>query len=785
LAAVVVGALCLTWWALRERRLNLLSLPIFPMAYAEIDAAAVPASIHAAFATIYAELTPLGFEPAGYIASPIFPGAPPRILGVLRHPTRAVASAAFALGAHRGSVVDFETLFEDGSWLRTVNRRGHYSRASYRSGREVDAMAATLAEQWAAHQRALAEGTPHAAREVDAAALARHRNEVELEEHELGLEDGSRRRADEGVSLRFTQAGADAFVARVQAGARRMAALPPVRGALAMRIPADEQERKYQDILYLMAQRPKPRRRWAFLASAALFAASSVLLPHWRWLLWAIPFLLLHELGHFGAMRLFGHSDAHIRFIPFFGAATMTMTRFRKLSHEMVVLFAGPLPGLLLGLALFQIAEPGRSSYILGSAIMLVTLNGLNLLPLHPLDGGRIVHALLTAGRPRLDFALKVLAGAVIVGCALKFHDYLILVVAGVAMMFFRTGVAQSRVENVVRRRPEFSPALTPEARRRLVFETMDAQGGDGRTWVQLVRQLEARLAHQPPRLAAALPWTALYVGSLTALIAWSVSVFAIRPKLGAHCPKRARATPVACGAGAAGVDWRHPDPGSLTRSPFKLFSRGPYPYAAFVWCAGPEASAVVQNELTPLASADGLCPALPWESAAETEVREKARWTLMVVAPAGYPMTRERGLERVAYVEERLGRQSKFDAETLRLYRAMLDEPAEGDAHRRLSERIGRSPTESCQRLRVLRTGLEVERPLDQTSDDGARDDEDDEPDEADGSRPNGVRSARLSVLLASPDDLEPLRRHLCALGCEVSVLPYGSMDPRLRRCY
>jgi hypothetical protein len=71
-----------------------------------------------------------------------------------------------------------------------------------------------------------------------------------------------------------------------------------------------------------------------------------------------------------------------------------------------------------------------------------------------------------------------------------------------------------------------------------------------------------------------------------------------------------------------------------------------------------------------------------------------------------------------------------------------------------------------------------------------GKRDEGSSDGDDADGGvvtpaaeRP--VRTVRLSVSLASPADFAPLRRYLCEVGCQVDVLPYGSLDPRLRACF
>ena len=108
-----------------------------------------------------------------------------------------------------------------------------------------------------------------------------------------------------------------------------------------------------------------------------------------------------------------------------------------------------------------------------------------------------------------------------------------------------------------------------------------------------------------------------------------------------------------------------------------------------------------------------------------------------------------------------------------------------QGGPRRQLAERIGRSAHDSCKRLRLVNVSLEHDSADEQDEGPG-----DDDPDDVDGGagRPPAeprVRTARLSVLLASPDDFAPLRRYLCEAGCQVDVLPYGSMDPRLRACF
>jgi hypothetical protein len=74
--------------------------------------------------------------------------------------------------------------------------------------------------------------------------------------------------------------------------------------------------------------------------------------------------------------------------------------------NRIVVLLAGPLPGLWLAvvvLALDEVYGPLRLLRV--SALTLLLLNGLNLLPFTPLDGGRALEAL---GRPESSWRLVV-----------------------------------------------------------------------------------------------------------------------------------------------------------------------------------------------------------------------------------------------------------------------------------------------------------------------------------------------------------------------------------------
>jgi hypothetical protein len=107
-------------------------------------------------------------------------------------------------------------------------------------------------------------------------------------------------------------------------------------------------------------------------------------------------------------MRAFGWKDLSMFFIPFLGAVVTGKPSEVPAWKQAVVLWAGPLPGLLAGVALLVLL--GRAPAPAGAgaaawhdvAIIAISVNLFNLLPITPLDGGRLVEIALFSRWPRL-----------------------------------------------------------------------------------------------------------------------------------------------------------------------------------------------------------------------------------------------------------------------------------------------------------------------------------------------------------------------------------------------
>ena len=115
----------------------------------------------------------------------------------------------------------------------------------------------------------------------------------------------------------------------------------------------------------------------------------------WGWL-FALGFVLLifvHEMGHALAMRVEGIPAGAPVFIPFVGAFIAMHGQPRDAAVEARVAIAGPLVGSLAAWAMLGAGLALEQRLLLALGHTAVLLNLFNLVPVPPLDGGRIAGA--------------------------------------------------------------------------------------------------------------------------------------------------------------------------------------------------------------------------------------------------------------------------------------------------------------------------------------------------------------------------------------------------------
>jgi Zn-dependent protease len=135
----------------------------------------------------------------------------------------------------------------------------------------------------------------------------------------------------------------------------------------------------------------------SMLLSLAIYAT----IWGWRYAAGFIALLFAHEMGHYVAARQRGLDVGAPAFIPFMGAFIALKERPADVETEAYVAIAGPVVGTIAALAVYLWARSEDSGLLLAIAYSGLFLNLFNLLPISPLDGGRVTAVL----SPRIWFA--------------------------------------------------------------------------------------------------------------------------------------------------------------------------------------------------------------------------------------------------------------------------------------------------------------------------------------------------------------------------------------------
>jgi Zn-dependent protease len=380
------------------------------------DDTPLPEPLSACEAAALAELEALGFAQAAQWRER-HGDEPVRSLFLATADARAFALLRLRGSSLYGYPVSFFSFDGDGRVLQTINRTAWILAGCRDSSELIDARVDSVAEQWTTHSTRMGGACA-----IEPAQAQRRIRDQALADALAALESGVWVRGQRGAHMSLRSA------VRVTLALRRERSVlgrpfssPCVTGPLVPSFLGD---------LLAMHERAAARQKEGIGTLKSLVLLGSLLLGLWVWGIafdWRtavllVAVLLVHESGHALAMRLFGWSDMHMFFVPLMGAV-VTGRRPRSVPawKEAVVLLAGPLPGLLAGLAV--LAAPVAVAPLLRSAaIMAVIVNAFNLLPLMPLDGGRLVELALFNRWPRGRVLLlgASAAGLIAAGVTLK-----------------------------------------------------------------------------------------------------------------------------------------------------------------------------------------------------------------------------------------------------------------------------------------------------------------------------------------------------------------------------
>ncbi len=127
--------------------------------------------------------------------------------------------------------------------------------------------------------------------------------------------------------------------------------------------------------------------------SCYIFIILALLSAHFQMLLIISFLLLIHECGHFFTALIFKWPTEKIVFYPFGGVSKFSHAINCSLKEEILVLLMGPIMQLIFYYFLTNVDI--FTNYYSSITIINYSILIFNLLPIYPLDGGRLLHCFI------------------------------------------------------------------------------------------------------------------------------------------------------------------------------------------------------------------------------------------------------------------------------------------------------------------------------------------------------------------------------------------------------
>ncbi len=284
---------------------------------------------------------------------------------------------------------------------------------------------------------------------------------------------------------------------------------------------------EHADVLVELNRLQNKKTGWGnailiFVVSMVLFVGAGSQQWSWKYALMLVPILFVHELGHYLAMRAFDYRNLRMFFLPFFGAAVAGRHYNVPGWKKVIVSMMGPAPGILLGAVIGGIGLVSHQPLLVQIALVMLILNGINLLPVLPLDGGWIFHALFFSRHPLLDATFRVMAVvALVLGGA--FSGDKVLMFLGIFMLFGVPAAYRiARITDTLRKRgvPPGSPddqTIPTETAQAVIGEVKNSlpKMATNKMLAQQALQVFETLNARPPGWLATIGLLFAYVTSL------------------------------------------------------------------------------------------------------------------------------------------------------------------------------------------------------------------------------------------------------------------------------
>ena len=137
--------------------------------------------------------------------------------------------------------------------------------------------------------------------------------------------------------------------------------------------------------------------------------------------------LIIHELGHFILMKLFGYKDVSMVFVPMMGAFVNGKKKKYSQYQSLFVVAAGPFPGMIIGFIFLLIYAHYPTELYFHISLIFLALNSINLLRLDRLDGGQLFRLLVSKQSDLFMLVFSFLSSLILIGIGFLLENWYLM----------------------------------------------------------------------------------------------------------------------------------------------------------------------------------------------------------------------------------------------------------------------------------------------------------------------------------------------------------------------
>jgi Zn-dependent protease len=486
-----------------------------------VPAATVPDHYRKTLAPLEAELTKLGFHSPIYHDIDDFLHSTGTTLASYAHPTLPVVARvhirvwAVSTPAKVRLFVEFITAFEDGGYLWTLSSKPDL--AAPPACRIAQRTGAPLKDLFELHQQERAKEPlfrkAFSAQTPEMAASICHKLHDEVRAFHVMR----------GVFVPLSDA--DQTRAKATQESHRQASAGTVQ---------------YPEVMLELDRIQSKKTSWVATLIILVISLAAFLIiglpgkTSFRFLLALVPVLLFHEAGHYVAMRLCGYRNLRMFFIPGFGAAVSGRAFNVAGWKKVFVALMGPVPGIILGIIVGLCGMAFKTPLAVGAGLLLVAINGFNLAPVLPLDGGQVLQTILFSRHQTLDIVFRTLAAGGLVALSIVLKTKVFMFIAFGMFMSLPYSYKMGQVAKQLRGE-QFEPISPdsqsiPPATAAGIIKKLKASNKKplhNKVLAQQTLQVFETLNTRPPGWLASIGLTTVYLASLAAAVVFA-AVFVV-----------------------------------------------------------------------------------------------------------------------------------------------------------------------------------------------------------------------------------------------------------------